>query len=189
MPTAISTLITYRPIFRPVVASCHFNTFYLSSGFSSGHLLAVNSTFSSYRPVFRPVSKMYFSLTSVLHIFSKKDKLLDIFVTHFLFYLRSIVVMLTIYSFNYFIYIFYDDFSALFFIFRYLSTLNFLLKFMICFSYFNYSSNPSFMIRSPRIDTKGTIDLFDEDQTHQLVWISHFAKGDLGVASFHDCLA
>ena len=45
------------------------------------------------------------------------------------------------------------------------------------------------MIRRPRIDPKGTIDLFDEDQTHQLVWISHFAKGDLGVASFHDCLA
>ena len=103
-----------RSIFRPVVCLLLFQHFLLIVRFFVRSLLLVISTLFTYRPVFRPVSKIYFSLTSVLHIFSKKDKLLDISVTHFLFYLRSIVVMLTIYSFNYFIYILYDDFSALF---------------------------------------------------------------------------
>lgn len=47
----------------------------------------------------------------------------------------------------------------------------------------------SFMIRSPRIDPEGTVDLLDKDQTHQLMWIRHFSKRDLSIASFHDGFA
>ena len=32
------------------------------------------------------------------------------------------------------------------------------------------------MIRSTRIDSKSTVDLFDEDQAHELVGVGHFAK-------------
>ena len=46
-----------------------------------------------------------------------------------------------------------------------------------------------FVVWSPRIDPKGTVDLLDEDQTHQLMWIRHFAKRDLSIASFHDGFA
>lgn len=36
----------------------------------------------------------------------------------------------------------------------------------------------------PRVDPEGTVDLLDEDQAHQLMWIRHFAKRDLSIASF-----
>ena len=41
----------------------------------------------------------------------------------------------------------------------------------------------------PRVDPEGTVDLLDEDQAHQLMWIRHFAKRDLSIASFHDGFA
>ena len=47
----------------------------------------------------------------------------------------------------------------------------------------------SLMIRRPRVDPEGTVDLLDEDQAHQLMWIRHFAKRDLSIASFHDGFA
>ena len=43
--------------------------------------------------------------------------------------------------------------------------------------------------KAPRIDPEGTVDLLDKDQTHQLMWIRHFSKRDLSIASFHDGFA
>lgn len=45
------------------------------------------------------------------------------------------------------------------------------------------------MIRFIPHDSKGSVDLFDEYESHELMRVGHFAEGDGGVASFHDGFA